>query len=248
MNDEQTAVRVQHVSKSFASKRVLDDVSFEVSAGEAFCLVGRSGVGKSVTLKLLIGLLKADAGQIFIHGTAIGDLNETKLGEVRKKVGFLFQDGALFDSISVADNVAFPLRRHTKKPNKEIQAIVHDKLEQVELADEGKKMPSELSGGMRKRVGLARSLVLDPSILLVDEPSSGLDRITAAEIYQLLRSLKETQHVAQVVVTHNVSGAKELASCFAVLQEGKIVATGALDELAQSENSLVRDLVSIPEA
>lgn len=226
---------------------MLDDVSFEVAPGEAFCLLGRSGVGKSVTLKLLIGLLRPDAGEVFIHGKKIGDLDGAGLAEVRKSVGFLFQDGALFDSISVAENVAFPLRRHTDKSNKDIQAIVREKLEQVELADEGKKMPSELSGGMRKRVGLARALVLEPSILLVDEPSSGLDRITAGEIYELLRKLKQRRHVAQVVVTHDVSGAKELASRFAVLDQGKIAAAGSVDELAQSGNALVRDLVSISE-
>ena len=129
MGDAQTAVSVQHVSKSFGENRVLDDVSFDVGLGEAFCLLGSSGVGKSVTLKLLIGLDKPDAGDIFIHGEKVGDLDPARLSDMRKKVGFLFQDGALFDSISVRDNVAFPLRRHTKKSEKEIQAIVHEKLE-----------------------------------------------------------------------------------------------------------------------
>lgn len=247
MDDTQPSVSLQHVSKSFANRCVLDDICFEVSTGEAFCLVGRSGVGKSVTLKLLIGLLKPDAGEVFINGNNIGELDRIKLAEVRKKVGFLFQDGALFDSISVGDNVAFPLRRHTTKSNKEIQAIVHDKLEQVELAKEARKMPSELSGGMRKRVGLARALALDPSVLLVDEPSSGLDRITAGEIYELLDRLKQNRHVAQVIVTHDVSGAKKVANRFAVLDKGKIVASGSTDELTHSDNSLVRELVSISE-
>ncbi len=248
MGDTQPSVSLRHVSKSFANRCVLDDVSFEISSGEAFCLVGRSGVGKSVTLKLLIGLLKPDAGEVFINGNNIGELDRAKLAEVRKKVGFLFQDGALFDSISVGENVAFPLRRHTKKSNKEIQAIVHDKLEQVELEKEAHKMPSQLSGGMRKRVGLARALVLDPSVLLVDEPSSGLDRITAGEIYELLSRLNQKRHVAQVIVTHDVSGAKKVTNRFAVLDKGKIVASGSTDELKHSDNSLVRELVSISEA
>jgi len=248
MDDGDTAVKVQHVSKSFAGRHVLDDVSFEVGAGEAFCLLGRSGVGKSVTLKLLIGLLKPDAGNISILGRNIGDLKGPSLAAVRKKIGFLFQDGALFDSISVAENVAFPLRRHTNKSNKEINAIVREKLKEVELANEGKKMPGELSGGMRKRVGLARALALNPPILLVDEPSSGLDRITAAEIYELLLRLKQNKHVAQVVVTHDVSGAKELGTSFAVLDGGKIAALGSLEELAHSGNRLVRELAAMSEA
>lgn len=244
MEDERAAVSIQHVSKGFGERTVLDDVSFEVGDGEAFCLLGRSGVGKSVMLKLLIRLLRPDRGKIFIHGRDLAALKPAELAEMRKSVGFLFQDGALFDSISVAENVAFPLRRHTRKSNQEIKEIVREKLEEVELANEGRKMPSELSGGMRKRVGLARALVLDPSILLVDEPSSGLDRITAAEIYELLRKLKEKRHVAQVVVTHDVSGAKELASRFAVLDKGKIAAQGSLDELARSGNELVRNLAA----
>jgi len=248
MDDGQAAVSVQHASKSFAGRRVLDDVSFDVAAGEAFCLLGRSGVGKSVTLKLLIGLLKPDSGKIFIHGKDISALDGPELAAERKKTGFLFQDGALFDSISVAENVAFPLRRHTNKSNREIQQIVREKLEEVELANEGKKMPAELSGGMRKRVGLARALALGPSILLVDEPSSGLDRITAAEIYQLLLKLKQRRNVAEVVVTHDVSGAKELGSRFAVLEDGKITGSGSLEQLAHSGNPLVRELAATSEA
>ncbi len=246
MDDEQAAVRVEHLSKSFRGRLVLDDVSFEVAKGEAFCLLGRSGVGKSVTLKLLIRLLKPDKGRILIHGHDMGELNPAELGEARKKIGFLFQDGGLFDSISVADNVAFPLRRHTKKSSNEIQAIVREKLEDVELGKEGQKMPSELSGGMRKRVGLARALALEPSILLVDEPSSGLDRITAAEIYDLLLKLKR-KHVAQVVVTHDVGGAKKLASRFAVLDQGRIAGCGSLEELERSDNALVRNLATAQE-
>jgi phospholipid/cholesterol/gamma-HCH transport system ATP-binding protein len=246
-NGQDPAVSVQNVSKSFGARRVLNDVSFEVYSGEAFCLLGRSGIGKSVTLKLLIGLVKPDSGRIMVDGHSIGDADAATLAEVRKKVGFLFQDGALFDSISVADNVAFPLERHTRKSSKEIREIVQEKLHEVELADEGKKMPSELSGGMRKRVGLARALVLDPPILLVDEPSSGLDRITAAEIYDLLLRLKQKRHVAQVVVTHDVIGARELATRFAVLDGGKIAAAGNLEELAHHRNALVRDLATVAE-
>lgn len=242
MDNGQPAVRLEHVSKSFGNRKVLDDVSFQISHGQAFCLLGRSGTGKSVTLKLMIGLLKPDRGDIFIDGIKIQTTDAKKLAEARKKVGFLFQGAALFDSISVTENVAFPLRRHTHKSDKEIRDIVHEKLEEVELGQEGKKMPSELSGGMQKRVGLARAMALDPGILLIDEPSSGLDRITASEIYQLLLKLKKKQKVTLVVVTHDVTGARKFADQFAVLDKGKIVGCGSVDELSHSENSLVREL------
>lgn len=244
MDDHRPAVQLQGISKAFQGKKVLDNVSFEIGVGEAFCLLGRSGAGKSVTLKLIIGLIKPDRGQIFIEGTEIQTLDEAAIGELRKRLGFLFQSAALFDSISVAENVAFPLRRHTHKSDKEIQDIVREKLKEVELQGEEKKMPAELSGGMRKRVGLARALALDPGILLVDEPSSGLDRITAEEIYELLLALKKKQNVTLIVVTHDVTGAQKFADRFAVLSQGKILGCGAADELARSENSLVRELAS----
>lgn len=238
------AVRLRGVSKSFRGKKVLDNVSFDVGAGEAFCLLGRSGAGKSVTLKLMIGLSKPDQGEIFIDGVELQTLDEAALGDVRKKVGFLFQDAALFDSLSVEENVAFPLRRHTRESDREIRQTVLEKLKEVELEGEGRKMPAELSGGMRKRVGLARALALDPGILLVDEPSSGLDRITAEEIYALLLALKKKQRVTLVAVTHDVTGARKFADRFAVLGQGKILSCGSADDLERSDNSLVRELAS----
>lgn len=237
-------VHLEHVSKSFAGRTVLDDVSFQVGKGKAFCLLGRSGTGKSVTLKIMIGLIKPDRGKVFIAGNEIQHLEPFRLADVRKKIGFLFQNGALFDSISVAENVAFPLRRHTRKSKDEIQEIVHEKLKEVELENEGQKMPAELSGGMNKRAGLARALALDPSILLIDEPSSGLDRITASEIQDLLARLKERRKVTLVVVTHDVSGARKFADQFAVLDRGRIAAYGTADELEQSSNALVRGLAA----
>lgn len=244
MADTPSPIRLERVSKSFHGRKVLDDVSFEVQAGEGFCLLGRSGVGKSVTLKVIIGLLKPDQGEVLVEGTNIHNLRPRELANIRKSIGFLFQDAALFDSISVAENVAFPLRRHTKKSDKEIRAVVQEKLEEVELGKEGKKMPSELSGGMRKRVGLARALALNPSILLVDEPSSGLDRITAAEIYELLLKLKKKQNVTLVAVTHDVRGSTKFADRFAVLDRGKIAGSGSAGELIHSENALVRELAA----
>lgn len=241
---EESAVRMEHVSKVFGSRKVLDDVTFQVDRGKAFCLLGRSGTGKSVTLKILIGLIKPDKGRVLIRGDEVENLEPAKLAEVRKSVGFLFQNAALFDSITVAENVAFPLRRHTDKKEDEIQAIVRERLSEVELEKEGGKMPAELSGGMSKRAALARALALEPNILLVDEPSSGLDTITASEIYELLLRLKKKQNVTLIAVTHDVVGARVFADRFAVLDRGRIAGTGTADDLAKSDNPLVRDLAA----
>lgn len=242
--ENQPAVRFDHVSKTFGSKKVLSDVSFQIQTGEAFCLLGRSGIGKSVTLRLMIGLLKPEQGEISIHGTNIVTADNGTLNGLRRTMGFLFQDAALFDSLSLGENVAFPLRRHTHKSDREIREVVRQKLKDVELEKEEKTMPSQLSGGMRKRAGLARALALDPKILLVDEPSSGLDRITAAEIYRLLQDLKKKRNVTLVVVTHDVAGVQTFADRFAVLDKGKIVACGTYSEVEHSENSLVRELAA----
>ena len=223
---------------------MLQDVSFQIAHGEAFCLLGRSGMGKSVTLKLMIRLITPEQGDILINGTNIGQSDTEELNRLRKTVGFLFQDAALFDSLSVGENVAFALRRHTDKSDQEIWEIVKEKLRNVELEKEQSAMPAALSGGMRKRAGLARALALDPQILLVDEPSSGLDRITAAEIYQLLRRLKENRNVTLVVVTHDVTGARAFADRFAVLDRGSIAACGTYSEVESSKSSLVRELAA----
>ena len=190
MSSSVQAIRFESVSKSFDGRHVLDDVSFDVPPGTACCIMGRSGTGKSVTLKLLMGLLKPDSGRIYVNDTEIEALNSRELVEIRKTMGFLFQYSALFDSLSVAENVAFPLRRHTRMTEGEIQAVVRERLAEVGLENELDKMPLDLSGGMRKRVGLARALALKPSVLLVDEPSSGLDPITTREIDKLLMDLK----------------------------------------------------------
>ncbi len=242
MAHEEPAVRLEHVTKIFENKKVLDDVSLDVLHGEAFCLLGRSGTGKSVTLKLMIGLLAPDQGRIYIEGQEIQTLDAAGLSDARKKIGFLFQSSALFDSITVGDNVAFPLRRHTSKSKDEIRSIVQDKLKDVELEREGGKMPSELSGGMQKRAALARALALNPRILLVDEPSSGLDSVTAGEIYDLLLSLKKKHQVTLICVTHDAAGARKFADRFGVLDKGKIVASGSAEDLEHSRNPLVRDL------
>jgi phospholipid/cholesterol/gamma-HCH transport system ATP-binding protein len=184
------AVRLEGVTKAFGSLRVLDDVSFAVGQGSGFVILGRSGTGKSVTLKHIVGLMRPDAGRVFVEEDEISALSGANLSRARRKIGFLFQNAALFDSISVGENVAFPLRRHTDLGEDEIRRTALGKLESVGLGREYDKMPGDLSGGMRKRAGLARALALDPRILLVDEPSAGLDPITAQEIDDLLAELK----------------------------------------------------------
>jgi phospholipid/cholesterol/gamma-HCH transport system ATP-binding protein len=238
------AVRIDHVSKAFNGHAVLEDVSFEVSSGEAFAILGKSGTGKSVTLKIIIGLLCPDQGRVFIGDDEVQKLDRETLLRVRTTVGFMFQDAALFDSISVRDNIAFPLHRHTGKSAEEISEIVNEKLSEVGLEADGDKMPADLSGGMRKRVGLARAMVLDPPVLLVDEPNSGLDPVTASEIYKLLADLKQKQHRTLIVVTHDAAGVRRFADRLGVLDQGHMIACGSPDELAHNDNTLVRALVS----
>ena len=243
-SDKAPAILFEHVSKAFGGREVLKDVSFEVAAGEALCFMGRSGTGKSVTLKLMIGLLGPDKGKICIEDEDIVGMDEDGLTKVRRKIGFLFQGAALFDSFTLNDNLALPLARFKTKSKSEIDRIVQETLDEVGLKDDRKKMPAELSGGMRKRAGLARALVLEPSILLVDEPSSGLDRVTSSEIDELLLGLKEKKKTTIVIVTHDIRGARRVGDRLAVLDQGQLVAIGKPDELEKNDNELVRALVS----
>jgi len=244
MNVEtKAAVVFEHVSKAFGPKQVLRDVSFEVPSGQALCILGRSGTGKSVTLKLLISLLKPDQGKIWIEQDEITRLNEADLSKVRRKMGFLFQDAALFDSFSLYDNLALPLQRLTDKTREEIDSVVTKVLGQVGLAGDKAKMPAALSGGMRKRAGLARALVLEPKILLADEPSSGLDRITASEIDELLLRQKTEHQTTVIVVTHDVHGARRVGDRFAVFDKGDLIAYGTSSEIERSEHETARKLI-----
>lgn len=239
------AIAFRDVSRSFGGRAVLNHVSFEVAPGETFCLLGRSGMGKSVTLKLTIGIMQPDAGAICVEDRNIVGMDEDGLSKVRSRIGFLFQSGALFDSLSLHDNLALPLRRlREKKPDEEIQAIVQKNLDDVGLGREGGKMPSELSGGMRKRAGLARALMLSPSILLVDEPVSGLDRVTASEIDDLLLRVRERDNTTMVIVTHDTREARRVGDRVGVLNDGNLIAVGGIDELARNQSDLVRALVS----
>ena len=233
------AIRLEHVTKTFDHRKVLDDVTLDVEEGTAFCLLGRSGTGKSVTLKHIIGLMRPDAGRVFVHGKDVSALTGRELAEVRRSMGFLFQNAALFDSISVGENVAFPLRRHTDWPDAKIREVAHAKLADVGLDDVYDKMPADLSGGMRKRAGLARAMALDPDVLLVDEPSAGLDPVTAGEIDQLLVDLKK-HGTTLVVVTHNIPSARHIGDELAMLHEGHLIARGTAAELDRSDEPLVR--------
>ena len=238
------AIQLDKVSKSFGEKKVLQEVSLSVEKGMAYALLGRSGTGKSVTLKLICGLIKVDSGGIQVDGTDITKLESSELSETRKHIGFLFQSAALFDSISVGENVAFPLRRHTKKTDAEIRDQAGKILEKVGLGKEYDNMPSDLSGGMRKRAGLARALAMEPAILLIDEPSAGLDPITAKEIDQLLIDIKTNQKATLVVVTHNIPSAKRIADRLAVLHDGRLLAEGTAEELEQSDHEMVRTFMT----
>ena len=233
------AVRLEGVTKAFGGRAVLEDVSFDVPEGIGFIILGRSGTGKSVTLRHVIGLVRPDAGRVFVRGREVSALAGEALSAARRDMGFLFQNAALFDSISVGENVAFPLRRHTRLPDREIRDRARQKLESVGLGGDYDKMPAELSGGMRKRAGLARAMALDPAVLLVDEPSAGLDPVTSEEIDDLLLSLKR-QGTTLMVVTHNIPSARKLGDELAMLHEGRIVARGTAGDLERSEHPLVR--------
>ena len=239
---EDSTITLDHVSKSFGDRQVLQDVSLSVAPGETICIVGRSGTGKSVTLKLIIALIKPDAGHIWIDGEDITRLEDNELSRVRRKMGFLFQNAALFDFLTLYDNLALPLRRLTRKSDQEIDEIIDRVLHQVGLGGDREKMPLELSGGMKKRAGLARALVLEPEILMVDEPSSGLDRITASEIDDLL--IEQKRRTTMIIVTHDVHGARRIGDRFAVLDRGRLAALGKPEDLEEHENATVRKLVT----
>jgi phospholipid/cholesterol/gamma-HCH transport system ATP-binding protein len=239
-NDNNTsAIRLQAVSKSFGDQRVLDRVDLELARGETMTVLGRSGTGKSVMLKLIIGLQKPDSGEIEIGGEKITTLPLGELNRVRKDVGFLFQHSALYDSLTVEENVAFPLRRHTAMSDGELRNRVRELLARVGMEDAAHKMPADISGGMKKRVGLARALALDPEIMLLDEPTAGLDPITASEINELIRELRKERTMSSLLVTHDMRSVEEVADRVAMLNEGSIVIEGTLKDLKQSDDPFV---------
>jgi|SRR5271165_518604 len=239
-----SAVGVEDLHKSFGSQKVLNGISLAVNRGETLAVLGRSGTGKSVLLRLVIGLEKPDSGSVCIHGKDIAGLSLDQLGAIRMRMGFLFQHAALYDSLTVEQNVAFPLHHHRKKMSKsEMADRVRQLLAEVGMESGFAKMPSDISGGMQKRVGLARALALEPDILLLDEPTAGLDPISAGEIDDLVLKLQHEHHMASIVVTHDLHSAKTIADRLALLNEGKVVIEGTFQELQQSDIEFVREFL-----
>lgn len=239
MNGERNAIAVEDLRKAFGSQRVLNGISFQVAQGETVAVIGRSGGGKSVLLKLLIRLQFPDSGSIRIADQEVTKADDKQLSEVRKKIGFLFQQAALYDSLTVEENVAFPLSRHSKMSAQEQDKRVRQLLGEVGMDQDRDKFPSQISGGMQKRVGLARALALDPEILLFDEPTAGLDPITAAGIGQLIVDLKEKREMSAVVVTHDVHGARAYSDRMVLLHNGDIKAEGTFEDLKSSKDEFV---------
>jgi phospholipid/cholesterol/gamma-HCH transport system ATP-binding protein len=232
-------VQVEALSKSFGKQTVLQGISLEVGRGETLSVLGRSGTGKSVLLKLIIGLHKPDSGSIRVNGEDVTKLKLKELNEVRKKVGFLFQQAALYDSLTIEENVGFPLRRHSSMSDEESRKRVRELLASVGMEKDAHKLPGELSGGMQKRVGLARALALEPDILLFDEPTAGLDPITAAEIDDLILRLQKERHMTSVVVTHDIHSARAVSDRVALMRDGQLLIEGTFEDLQKSRDPFV---------
>ena len=237
--DSGPPIVVENLHKAFGAQVVLDAVTLQVARRETLAVLGRSGMGKSVLLKVLIGLQKPDAGTVRICGQEIAGLDEGGMMEIRKRMGFLFQSAALYDSLSIGENVAFPLARHTKMTEKEQRERADALLESVGMGKDRDKLPSQISGGMQKRAGLARALALDPEILLCDEPTAGLDPITASEIGQLIFDMKKQREVTTIVVTHDLRGARLFADRLVLLNQGRIVAEGSYSDLENHTDPFV---------
>jgi phospholipid/cholesterol/gamma-HCH transport system ATP-binding protein len=236
-------VEFREVFKSYGPKEVLRGVDLKVFRGEVLVVLGGSGSGKSVTLRHMLGLEAPDAGRVLVEDEDITDLPEEDLYRVRKKFGMLFQSGALFDSMTVFENVAFPLREHTEMTDEEIEQSVNEKLELVNLPNTGHLMPVDLSGGMRKRVGLARSIVLNPQVILYDEPTTGLDPITSQKINELITDLQSKLNVTSVVVTHDIQSAFSVGDRIAFLNKGIFEWVGTMDEARNSDHPVLRDFL-----
>ena len=237
-------VKIKNLSKKFENHVVLDDISLDVERAENLIVFGQSGTGKSVLLKCIIGLLKPDNGEIFIKDKNVLDLDLNELNKVRKNIGFLFQSAALYDSMSVRENLEFPLKKILNMPQNEIDDKVVHTLELVSLEEAIDKMPSELSGGMRKRIGLARSIITDPELMLYDEPTTGLDPITSKEISELILNLQKQLKMTSIVVTHDLICAEIIADRAIFLREGKIAFEGVIDELTSSEDPFLKNFFS----
>jgi phospholipid/cholesterol/gamma-HCH transport system ATP-binding protein len=238
------AIEFVDVHKAFGRNKILRGLNMGLPDDKISMILGPSGTGKSVCIKHMVGLLYPDEGDVLVHGESVPNMQDDELFEMRKKFGVLFQDGALFGSMNLYDNVAFPLRQHTDKGEEEIADIVNRRLREVGLGDANDKMPNELSGGMRKRAGFARALVLDPDIVLFDEPDSGLDPVRTALLCELIQEIHDENGGAYVVITHDIMSARRVAEYIAVLWKGRIVESGPATELFNSDNPFVRQFLS----
>jgi phospholipid/cholesterol/gamma-HCH transport system ATP-binding protein len=238
------AIEVIDVVKQFGRTRILNGLNLGLPDDQISMVLGPSGTGKSVLIKHIVGLLYPDSGDLLVHGESVPNMTDDELFEMRKKFGLLFQDGALFGSMNVYDNTAFPLRQHTDKGEDEIGEIVNRRLQEVGLGEAMEKMPNELSGGMRKRAGFARALVLDPAIVMFDEPDSGLDPVRTALLCELIREVHEENGGCYLVISHDLGTARRIADFIAVLWKGRIVESGPSDELFNSENAFVSQFLN----
>ena len=237
-------IEVRNVRKTFGEKVALNDISFSIEQGKTFVILGSSGGGKSTLLRIMIGALEADSGEVVLDGVDIVKATEDQREAARRKFGVLFQEGALLGSLTVGENVALPIRYHTNLPRRTIEIMVKMKLELVGLREADKKLPSQLSGGMRKRAALARAIALDPMIIFYDEPSSGLDPVATAVISQLINDMKTKMGLTNVVITHDIQSAFEIADYLVLLHRGQVAARGTVAELLQNEDPLVRQFIT----
>lgn len=237
-------IKIENLHKSFGENKVLDGVNLEIEKGETIVIIGRSGCGKSVLLKHIIGLLRPDQGQIFIDGEDVTSYTNEKLFKLRQRCGMLFQASALFDSMTVEENVGLGLREHRLLPENEIKEKVREKLKLVGLSGVEEIMPAELSGGMKKRVGLARAIAMDPEFVLYDEPTTGLDPIMADAINDLIIDLRNKLSITSIAVTHDIVSASKIADRIAMLYQGKIIFVGTPEEIKKSDNALVHQFIT----
>lgn len=240
LSADNTVIQIEHLKNSFGTNNVLVDINLNIKKGENVVVLGKSGSGKSVLIKCLVGLVDPYEGKVVVFGENIADLENKELNTIRKKIGFLFQSGALYDSMSVRENLAFPLRDAKDLSKEDKTKLIEEALSNVGLSDVIDKSPSELSGGMRKRLGLARTLILKPEIMLYDEPTTGLDPITSKEISELILKVQKQNNTSSIIITHDIPCAKITANRIVVFKDGKIAAEGTYDELEKSEDEWIR--------
>jgi len=241
INKKEIVISLKNLSKSFGEQHVLTDINLEVYKGENVALLGKSGSGKSVLIKLIVGLLKPTEGEIIVMDKNVNQISSIELNKLRLKIGFSFQSSALYDSMNIYENLAFPLKMNVKKLSSgDVKQAVEEALTEVGLIDKIKQMPSDLSGGQRKRIGIARTLIMKPEIMLYDEPTSGLDPITSAEINNLIIDVQKKYKTSAIIITHDLTCARNTSNRCAVLLEGKILKAGTFEEVFQTENEQIK--------